>query len=309
MSKNKTIGLFYNLKTRYPKSLDIEFSKEWDNESTVLQLAEGITNCGYKLSMLGDPEKLFEREIRNGIDIVFSICEMTGYRYRESIVPILCELLHIPYVFSKPDVMMITLDKNITSMLVRQAGIEPPWEKKCDTFEDVKVGKFNDFPYFVKLSCEGSGIGIDESSIVKNQKELFNKANMLLDRFKEPILIQEFLPGLDITVGILQKEESSPDILMPLMGKIGEPLYIIDDIDLKRIILETSETIFTLLGCRDAARLDFKIDKNGVPRFIDINPMPNLDKEKGYFMQSAYSKGYTYEKILEVLISNTQKRT
>lgn len=307
---NPRIGLFYNLAANYPPELNTsgDLHLEWDSDETILDLKDGLASIGCEILDIGDPKQLLDANVRSSVDIVFSICEMYGGRYRESIVPSLCEWLGIPYAFSSPDTMMVSLDKNLCNLVVSQLAVPIP-----ESFLLTDAGSCSDveadgFPYFLKPSCEGSGIGIGENSIVRNYDELVTQAQTLLARYRQPVLAQRYLDGDDVTVAVIQRLNEI-EVLTPLAGKLGrnmQPVKI--DSKLFNEINDSAMRIFKYLDCRDVARIDYKQGADGQLFFLEINPLPLFSRRRGYLTESASLSGYTYEEVLSTIIANTITR-
>jgi D-alanine-D-alanine ligase-like ATP-grasp enzyme len=251
---------------------------------------------------------LLKENIIESIYIVFSICEMQGYRFRESIVPVLCEFLKLPYVFSPPDSLMISLDKNLCNLLLKQNRIPIPESYCFAAVNEIENFSLENYPYFVKPSCEGSGIGIDEKSIVNSETELGRRIQFLIDKYRQPALVQKYLPNEDITIGVLEKAGQIIP-LTPLSGKTGKKLTpITENSNLFNQVTEIAKKSFKTIKCRDVARIDLRLSETNEVYFLEINPLPLLTKNKGYFMESANLSGYSYDDVMETIVENTERR-
>ena len=118
----------YNLCKDFPvKENDPEdIAIEWCDDSYIELLKNGITAADFECIDIGHPRNLLCQQAQKSIDILFSVAEMQGYRYRESLVPVLCEFYELPYLFARPDGMLITADKQLSNMVVERLGIEVP---------------------------------------------------------------------------------------------------------------------------------------------------------------------------------------
>jgi D-alanine-D-alanine ligase len=317
------IGYCYNLikdfqkKVHQPKDIDAEWTTEYD----VKTLHQGLVDAGFDVVDIGNPINLLEKKNINNVDIVFSIAEMDGYRYREAIASTLCELMGIPYVLSKPDVMTIALDKNICNLLVKQLGILVPDWFLVKKEKDLKKIDLSDFPYIVKPVAEGSSIGIDNDSIVYDENQAFNKAKYLLDQYNQPVLIQKFITGKEITIGVIENKSKiialKPiEISDKISGKYSvngvenkkqssenEPFKLLKDVDLEAKIQCRAIAIFEYIGCRDTARIDFRVDELGNLFFIEINPLTDYTPRRD-FCKSAFAFGLNYTTLLQTIILN-----
>ncbi|MBK9767008.1 MAG: hypothetical protein IPP63_08280 [Chloracidobacterium sp.] len=160
-SSRRDLALVYNLRLDYSPQFEGEpgdLMADWDIPGTITLLRDGLCDIGYNVVDFRfgpqTPQELLQAKLQ-----VFSICEMKGGSYRESLVPSFCELVELPYVFSEPDVMLKTLDKNLTNFLVRQLGVRAPDWLYISTPSDIGVAsKLRHYPYIVKPAHEGSGI-------------------------------------------------------------------------------------------------------------------------------------------------------
>ena len=323
------VGLFYNLRKDWSLSSinPIDLNADWDVIDTIERIKEGLVSNNFEVLDLKDPVLLFDEKIREKIDIVFSICEMQGFRYRESIVSTICELLHIPYVFSTPDTLMISLDKNICNFLVKQAGCNLPNWFYIKSVDDIDNVMFQKYPYILKPSAEGSGIGINSKSVVYNFSELQFQLKNLFSLYKQPILIQEYIIGREITIGVIEKngilETFTPLELKPKTAEdfivygfnekenadnLFEFIPLIDDKNLIIEINKLATNVFKSINCRDAARIDIRISKDNVPYFIEINPLPHLHPDIGDFCRSAKASNISYSVLLKNIMENAMKR-
>ncbi|MCA9733030.1 MAG: ATP-grasp domain-containing protein [Lewinellaceae bacterium] len=323
------IGLFYNLRKDWIVTSEnpVDINADWDITDTVGKLKEGLSHNDFEVLDLKDPELLLQKDVRNNIDIVFSICEMQGFRYRESIVPSICEFLQIPYVFSSPDSLMLSLDKNVCNFLVKQAGGNVPnWEIVTDS-KNVNLKRCSDYPYIIKPIAEGSGIGITKESVVCNANDLMLRTEYLLDAYKQPVLIQQYIEGREITVGLIEKE-STIHAFVPIEVRPKELQQFLvygfnekenadslfdfvpfeEDCDIVGLIKDTSIKAFRAINCRDAARVDIRLSKKNIPYFIEINPLPHMHPDIGDFCRSAKLDGINYFELLDIIINNSLKR-
>ncbi len=321
----KKIGLFYNLRRDYPKQEmhPIDIDGDWDVPETIQEIIIGLQDSGFEVLDWGDPKLLLNDSVRRSTDVVFSICEMQGYRFRESLVPCVCELLALPYVFSPPDTLMISLDKNLCNMLIRQAGCNvPDWYIAKSGIEAERLC-LDDYPYIVKPSCEGSGIGITEHAVVYDELQLTSQVDFVTKTYSQPALIQKFLRGREFTIGVI--EDCGRVIpLEPLelceLHKSSNFTYnysIKEDADQKVVfkplksepelysqICKLATQSFEVIGCRDAARVDIRLSDGNIPFFLEINPLPHLHPRIGDFCRSAKASGYNYESLLAAIVKN-----
>ena len=329
------VGLFYNLRELFDRNPDqpVDADADWDVSDTIQEVFAGLNVAGYEAIDFGNPDKLLNETHLTKIDLVFSICEMQGYRFRESIVPSLCEFLRKPYVFSSPDTLMISLDKNLCNFIVHQAGGNvPKWRIIDDTCSSTQpmadlLSDLGSFPYIVKPSAEGSGMGIDHGSIVNDPLHLTKRITHLIQQYQQPAMIQEYMPSREFTVGLVE-HAGELMVMHPLEIKprIDDPTFVydyntkenaddlVDFIPLKGEpsllgqIAKQAVIAFRAIRCRDAARVDLRLSSNGLPHFIEINPLPHLHPRIGDFCRSAEAHGIAYPELLKIIVNNAMNR-
>lgn len=227
------------------------------------------------------------------VDIVFNLAESYGGRCREAWVPTLLETFGIPYTGSGPETLTLALDKVTTKRLCRAHGIPTPWWTSVTSADRLPSSEMLPFPLIVKPRHEGSAIGIDAGAIVRDGAALHARVRWALAAYHEPVLIEAFIAGGEATVCVIGNDppEALPPILRPLDPATGlawhaakqdapDPstaaLPVALTPALEALLQRQAVAIFSLLGCRDVARADFRIDPQGRVYFLEINPLPNL---------------------------------
>jgi len=225
-------------------------------------------------------------------DAVFNICEGLKGVSREAQVPALLEAYDIPYVFSDPLTLALTLDKAMTKRVVRDAGVPTADFAVIEREADIANIKLP-FPLFLKPVAEGSGKGVDARSRVEDQAQLESVARDLLARFRQPVLVEEFLPGREFTVGITGTGEGACVLgvseIVPKDEYVGhaygyenksdweDKLDIVpaNDAD-AQAAGKVALAAWRVLRCRDGGRADVRLDRGGKPRFIEVNPLAGI---------------------------------
>ncbi|EFA72896.1 D-alanine--D-alanine ligase [Cylindrospermopsis raciborskii CENA303] len=322
------IGLCYDLKTEYIKAgFSTTEVMEFDDEETIIGLENTLNDLGHQVERIGNGGEL-TRKLVNGDrwDLVFNIAEGIKGRSREAQVPAVCELFDQAYTFSDPLTCALTLDKALTKRIVRDRGL--PTAPFIVINNIVEIANINlPLPLFCKPLSEGSSKGITGQSLVKDKAELFNICQTLYNQFQQPILVETFLPGREITVGIigngsqakvvgimeviftdkaetdsyttLNKQEYLDRIAYQLITN-PEPLAI----QAEQLALE----VYYLLGCRDAARLDLRCDANGVLHFLEINPLPGLDYIYSDLPIMGRLAGISYTEMVNAIVDAAWQR-
>lgn len=198
------IGLCYDLKQDYlAMGFSEEESLEFDSPVTVDGLAAAIEACGHQVTRIGHVKKLCERLVAGERwELVFSICEGVRGFGREAQVPALLDAYGIPYVFSDPLVCALTLHKGMTKHVLRDLGIPTPEFRVIEQERDLE-GCSLAFPVFVKPVAEGTSKGIGADAKARDPGQLRELTRRLLAQFQQPVLVEGFLPGREVTVGVL----------------------------------------------------------------------------------------------------------
>jgi D-alanine-D-alanine ligase len=288
------IGLVYDLRDDYRAlGFSEEEVAEFDNIDTIDQLDAALRALGCAVTRVGRGQMLAAR-LASGerFDLVFSIAEGVRGRSREAQVPALCELFDQPYVFSDPLTMAASLDKGVAKRLVAAAGVPTPSFTVAES-DASELRDWNDFPAFVKPIAEGTGKGCEAASLVHTKDELAAAAAKLLARYRQPVLVETYLPGREFTVGIVGNGEAARvigvcEILLNPQAEANiyslhnkelcEELvtYTRADDDEAEVAGERALVAYRALQCRDAARIDLRSDARGEPYFLEANPLAGL---------------------------------
>ncbi len=323
------VGITYNLKKDFPQKEDqpIDLFEEFDSEETIEAIREVLEKEGHEVIPLGGDTGLIDRLRNSPIDIVFNIAEGIGGRNREAYIPALLEFLNIPYTGSDPLTLSLTLDKAMAKRVVMSGGVPTPRFRKIEKVEDLK-GIDLSYPLFVKLCYEGSSKGVRLDSKVFNFSSLKEKVQWLLETYGPPVLVEEFVSGPEFTVGILGN--SDPTILGVMQIEIkGSPLHeaiyslevkrdweervryhcppLIPE-DLKRRIEEVALGAYRALECRDVSRVDIRVGEDGIPYFLEMNPLPGLSPQYGDLPIMAKKMGRDYSELILTIFNHALKR-
>ncbi len=326
MTMGFVVGLAYNLKKDCPRSeMAVEDADaEFEERATVDRIARALRAAGHRVVRMAYGPGLVSRLQRDQVDIVFNIAEGWDGRCREAIVPAMLEALGVPYTGSDPLTLAVCLDKAVAKAIVSSYGIPTPASMKVETAEEVARVRLS-FPLFVKPAYEGSSKGVRSSSKVNNEEELARMVSWITTSYRQPALVEEFLPGREFTVGILGNRDLE---ILPIMevrpvADIAPESFVycyntkhdnmerflcpapISD-DLAEQIREVAVRAYRVLECRDLARVDVRLDGAGVPNFVEVNPLPGLSTVS-LFPIAAMAAGLSFEelvlRILEVAAS------
>ncbi|MEO5886828.1 MAG: hypothetical protein ABIQ77_04115, partial [Anaerolineales bacterium] len=271
-------------------------------------------------------------------DICFNIAEGLGGDAREAQIPALLEMMQIPYTGSRVMANAISLDKTLTKRIWRDRRLPvAPFQEFISGDEPIRP-ELN-FPLFVKPAREGTGMGVDMNAIVKNEKELRERAMYIINTYEQPALVETFLPGREFTVGILGRADSkiysrhpewyekdgfhrfpvleldSSRSVTPLVysqaakskdvDEEGAPGYICPAVlepELEKKLKYFALRAHQLLYTLDVSRTDIRLDEEGNPRLLEINTLPGLTPDYSDLCLQAKAEGIRYEDlILDIL--------
>lgn len=291
------IGLTYDLRTEYiAMGYGEEETAEFDREETIGELEKAIRALAHETDRIGNARRLVERLARGDRwDLVFNIAEGLRGAGREAQVPAILDLYEIPYTFSDPLVMALTLHKGMTKRVVRDSGIATPDFALVESRADAEAVRFEP-PYFVKPVAEGTSKGIAPRSIVKARELLWPLCESLLADFRQPVIVEEFLPGREFTVGIIgtgPEAEAVGTLEMGLKPGAENDVYSYVNkeqceelVDYMLVRPDNDSTVreaerialasWRILECRDAGRIDVRCDARGTPQFLEANPLAGL---------------------------------
>jgi D-alanine-D-alanine ligase len=288
------IGVTYDLRSDYlALGYGEEETAEFDAEETVAALCGALAELGHVPERIGGVRPLAER-LTGGArwDAVFNICEGLKGVSREAQVPALLEAYDIPYVFSDPLTLALCLDKAMTKRVLRDAGVPTADFALIESEADI-AGVALDFPMFLKPVAEGSGKGVDARSRVDDRAGLDSVARDLLARFRQPVLVEEFLPGREFTVGITGTGAGARVLgiieIVPTEKYVGHGYGYenksdwkgkLDIVSVRDAQAQAAASValaaWRVLRCRDGGRADIRQDRNGKPRFIEVNPLAGI---------------------------------
>ncbi len=321
------IGITYDLRDDYLKQgYSLEETAEFDPEDTIRGIDEALVESGFKTERIGNIKELTGK-IASGHrwGLVFNIAEGMYGISREAQVPALLEAFGIPYTFSDPLVLALTLDKGLAKTIVRQAGIATAdfaIVRKLSDIEEISLP----YPLFAKPIGEGTGKGISDRSKIKSKEELTEVCAHLLKQFNQSVLVETYLPGREFTAGIVGTDGDASCIgVMEVLFKKdhrGDAIYSYDNkanyeevIDYRIPEIEAVEKCenFALrawkaLGCRDGGRIDIRMDAGGFPNFIEANPLAGLNPVHSDLPIICSLKGIPYRKLIGDIVDSAIKR-
>ena len=301
---------------------------EWDAPATIAAVESALSHLG-KVVRLEATEDFPERLRQTRPDIVFNIAE--GFRgvNREAHVPAICEFFGIPYSGSDPFTLTLCLDKARTKETLAFHKIPTPRFAVVETIEDLAARAADlPFPLFVKPLHEGSSKGITDRNLCWDRDHLTRQTRFLLENYEQPVLVEEYLPGKEFTCAVLGNGDRAT--VLPIVGMNFEtlpkgalPIYSFDakfvwdrpekplDIfqcparitrDLQASIERVTLDAFRVLGCRDWARIDVRLDAAGNPNVLEVNPLPGIlpdPADNSCLPKAARAAGIGYDELIQ----------
>ena len=296
---------------------------EWDKMSTIRHLEAAITGLGHKTVLIGNIHHvLSDIETINVLDLVFNICEGVGAMSREGQVPAILDALGMPYTFADPLTMCMCLHKMITKRMLMQWGISTPTAVLAGSVEELNELHLPRFPIIVKPAHEGTSIGIDSGAVVYNQKELAARVDFILTTYRQCALIEEFITGKEITVGILgtgldARVMGSAVINVKNTGlavygvyekESCEELVTYEVTTPGEEVADLALNAYRIMGCRDAGRVDLITCNKGHPTVLEVNPLPGLHPSHSDLPIIAKGVGLGYDQMIENILLSASKR-
>jgi D-alanine-D-alanine ligase len=320
------IGITYDLRDEYlAEGYTEEETAEFDHPLTISAIEEALRSLGYETDRIGHIRALARRLVAGDRwDLVFNIAEGLHGFGREAQVPALLDAWEIPYTFSDPLVLTLTLHKGMTKRVIRDLGIPTPDFAVVETPEEALAVALP-FPLFAKPVAEGTGKGVTAASKIVDRTELVRVCRELLAAFCQPVLIETFLPGREFTVGIIGTgaEAFAPGVMeVHLTEKAEKEVYSYANKEEWNGRIEYALATDTMareaekmalaawrgLGCRDGGRIDLRADANGVPGFIEVNPLAGIRPEHSDLPILCNLAGMPYRELIDRIMRSALKR-
>jgi D-alanine-D-alanine ligase len=335
------VGLTFNMKRgdteeaqEPPGSIPSDAQAEWDAPETIAAVQSALAER-HEVILVDAGEDAYTVLQKTRPDIVFNIAEGACGPCREGYIPSILEHLKIPYTASDPLTLNICLDKSRTKEILAYHGLP------TSRFRVVSDGNFSfnslHYPLMVKPLYEGSSIGIRNDSLVRTRQEMRERVLWLHNHYNEPALVEEFLPGREFTVAIIGNGnearvlpiveilfESLPQGVNPIYSyeakwiwdQSSNPLKIFEcpaklSDELKVDIENACLQAYSVLRCRDWCRIDVRLDANGRPHIMELNPLPGIlpnPEDNSCFPKAARAAGMSYSQLIHEVLDIACKR-
>lgn len=323
------IGLTYDLRDEYlAAGYGEEETAEFDRADTIDAIEGALRQLGHQTVRIGHAKQLIRRLAAGETwDLVFNICEGMYGLAREAQVPAILDVYNVPYTFSDPLVMSLSLHKGLTKTILREHGIPTPRSRTIERLSDIGLMDLR-FPLFIKPVAEGTGKGVTPKSLIRSREELNQGCRTMLETYRQPVLVEEFLPGREFTVGltgtgpdaevlgtleIMLLDAAEPEVYSYVnkerceelveyrLVKAGEDQQVREA---EHIALQA----WRALACRDAGRVDLRCDSSGRPQFLEVNPLAGLHPAHSDLPMIGTALGIPYVDLIGRIIASASRR-
>ena len=320
------VGLTYDLRQAY---LDLGFTEdetaEFDRVDTIESIEKALHTLGFETDRIGNIWDLTRRlNAGDRWDIVFNIAEGLYGISRESQVPALLEAYNIPYTFSDPMVLALTLHKAMAKRIFRDQGIPTPDFSVVEDKSDLEQVTLP-YPVFAKPLAEGTGKGIDGKSRIGDAFELQEVCTRLLTTYKQPVLVERYLPGREFTVGIVgtgvnARSVGVIEVILLASAEQNAYSYINKEkceelVEYRKVsdpeavkAEEIALAAWRGMGCRDAGRIDLRSDEHGIPNVMEINPLAGIHPEHSDLPIICTHYGIPYSDLIKMIMDSALSR-
>lgn len=323
------VALAYNMKPQAPRAPRHDYFAEWDDTATIEAVTAAIAAAPHEVFPVEADRDIAEKLKAARPEIVFNIAEGIDSPSRESQVPVICEMLGIPYTGSDAFTLAACLNKARAKEIMSYYRIPTPGFQVMASPRDPVNGL--EFPVIVKPLWEGSSMGIRDDSIASRREELPARLERILDEYRQPALVESYLEGREFTAALLGNGEGVR--VLPLVeidfsslpagahriysweakwvwDRPEAPLEIFScpartDAGLRGRIEDVCTRAYRTLGCRDWCRIDVRLDRNGTPHVIELNPLPGIlpdPDENSCFPKAARAAGMGYDELVREVL-------
>ncbi len=320
------VGLTYDLRQDYlAAGYGEEETAEFDRPDTIDAIEAAVRALGHETDRIGHVRALVQRlAAGDRWDFVFNIAEGLRGSAREAQVPALLEAYEVEHTFSDALIMALTLHKGMTQHVLRDMGLPTAAFFLIESEADIARVELP-FPLFAKPVAEGTAKGIDGRSKINNRDELGQVCRRLLTTFHQSVLVEEFLPGREVTVGITGTGDEAVAIgtLEVILVGEAEPhsyTYVNKErceelckyVRIEGPLADEAERLSLAawrgLGCRDAGRVDLRAGADGRLRVMELNPLPGLHPEHSDLPILCTQLGIPYQELMRRIVTSTGRR-
>ncbi|MBI4058459.1 D-alanine--D-alanine ligase [Candidatus Gottesmanbacteria bacterium] len=332
------VGYCFNIKKNLPSADPLaQFDAEFDSPETITAQLKALESGNHRVIKIEADEKAYLKlfKLRKTLDIVFNIAEAFYGDARESQIPAMCDMLQIPYTFSSSLTHALKLDKAVAKKILSYHGIKTP-RFQLFSHPDELLDASLRFPIILKPNAQGSSKGILDANLVTDNTNFKKRLKWMFGSFHELVLAEEFLDGREFTVSLMGNPPKVLPIIEQRLDRLPkgyapfasyEVKWLWEDTltdkriaydcparlapRLKKKIEHVSIATFLAFRCRDAARVDMRLDRRNEPHVLEINTLPGMMPDNlgvSYFPISARAAGYTYNQMILEILTLAAKR-
>jgi D-alanine-D-alanine ligase len=321
-----TVGLTYDLRADWLAEGYSELeTAEFDGEETVSAIDAALRAEGCLTERIGSYRQLMASlSAGRRWDLVFNFCEGMYGLGRESLVPALLDAWRIPYTFSDPAVLGVSLHKALAKRIVRDAGVPTPAFAVVECVDDARKVDLR-YPLFAKPLAEGTGKGITPRSRINSHAELRAVCAELLEAHHQPVIVEEYLPGREFTTGIIgtgpeAEAVGTMEVILLDSAEAHAYTYVNKEQCDDRVRYELARgadaescarvalDAWRALGARDAGRVDIRMDAGGKPSFMEVNPLAGLHPRHSDLPIICTMAGIPFQQLIGRILSSARKR-
>jgi D-alanine-D-alanine ligase len=320
------VGIAYDLREEYLRQgYTEEETAEFDGLETIQALDQALQSLGYETDRIGSVGSLVARlAAKERWGLVFNIAEGVNGLGREAQVPALLDAFRVPYVFSDPVVMALTLHKGLAKHIVRDQGIRTADFAVVHDASDVADIALP-LPLFVKPIGGGTSVGISPASKICSRGDLASACRTLLQTYRQPVLVESFLGGREFTVGVVGTGPKAQalgvlEVVLREQAEADVYSYVNKSEYQARVSYQLAEgaaaasaeamalRVWRGLGCRDAGRVDLRCDLEGNLHFLEVNPLAGLHPQHSDLVILCRLRGIRYPQLIRMIMDSALER-
>ncbi len=323
------IGFTFDLRADYLAQGYDEFqTAEFDRPETIAAIESALTQLGHQVERIGNCKSLVAHLARGDRwDLVFNICEgMFGFA-REAQVPAILEAYEIPHTFADALSMSVCLHKSLTKAVLQSSGLPTPKSHLIETESQISEVHLP-LPMFAKPVAQGTSKGVNAASRIGSYEELVSTCRGLLTQFREPVLVEEYLPGREFTVGILGTSSEAYALgTLEIVMRDGADKEVYsyrnkeecESLVEYRLVKSEEDSVvaesellalqaWQVLSGRDAGRVDLRCNAAGNPEIIEVNPLAGLHPTHSDLPMLANALRIEYVDLIERIVASALVR-
>jgi D-alanine-D-alanine ligase len=292
---------------------------EFDTRETIARIASLLAELGHHvvpLDVTGSIPRVCQRLQRIAPDLVFNLAEGEHGTFREAFYPALFEQLGYAHTGSTASTLALCLDKVLAERVVAAAGVFVPGGVLVRRVAEL-VACPGPGPWFVKPNFEGASKGITSANVVATRDELARAVDDLLASYPAGVIVERFVPGIDVAIGwidpfgllpAIEYRYAAEHVVYDYALKHVEPTRVtpeiparLDELTSKRLAA-LAERAFVALGVTGFGRADFRVTPGGQLVFLEMNPLPALGD--GELFAAAAVLGRTPREVIGAIIES-----